>query len=207
MAPRLIKAGSDPFGHFVLSNFYEPTFADMLSRWLSREACWERAVHHFYDQFELNFKDAPFIPEVISAALLSPPALRSVKALAEELFGTEFYPKVALGAHKLVDGQSIGIHTDDAPEAETHRIVVQLSSDWKDEFGGHLLFFGSEEVEDLKSMFRHVFNTAIGFSLDSVSYHAVAAVSQGERLTVIYGLWSIGSTFSEANTERTFAIA
>jgi Rps23 Pro-64 3,4-dihydroxylase Tpa1-like proline 4-hydroxylase len=207
MAPALLKESGDPFAHFVLSDFYEPEFADTLSQWLSSEASWHRAVHHFYDQFELNFKDTPSVPKGIYSALLSLPALRRVKALAEEFFEMEFHPNVALGAHKLVDGQSIGVHTDNAPEAETHRIVVQLSRDWKDEYGGHLVFLGSAEVGDVKSIFRHVFNTAIGFSLNRMSYHAVAAVSRGQRLTVIYGFWSISSEFSEANAERTFAIS
>jgi len=200
-------ASSDPFAHFVLADFYEPEFADTFSRWLSSEATWRRTVHHFYDQFELNFKDAPSIPESISSGLLSLTALRGVKTLAEEFFGTDFHPNLALGAHKLAEGQGIGIHTDDAPEAETHRIVVQLSRDWKDEFGGHLVFFGSADVRDMKSMFRHVFNTAIGFALNRVSYHAVDDVSQGERLTVIYGFWSADSDFSAANAGRTFTIS
>jgi Rps23 Pro-64 3,4-dihydroxylase Tpa1-like proline 4-hydroxylase len=207
MAPTLLKTSDDPFVHFVLSDFYEPEYADKLSCWLSSDASWRRAVHHFYDQFELSFKDAPGIPESVSSGLLSITSLRGVKALAERLFGMEFHPYLALGAHKLVEGQGIGIHTDNASEAETHRIVVQLSRDWKDEFGGELVFFGSSDVQDVKGMFRHVFNTAIGFSLDRASYHAVGDVVHGERLTLIYGFWSLAAEFSESTARRAFEIS
>ncbi len=100
-----------------------------------------------------------------------------------------------VGAHKLTDGQGIGLHTDTAQGAESHRIVVQLSRDWQDAYGGNLVFFGSNDARDVRNIFRHLFNTAIGFCLGGVSYHAVTDVSHGERLTVIYGLWSVGSKF------------
>jgi Rps23 Pro-64 3,4-dihydroxylase Tpa1-like proline 4-hydroxylase len=107
----------------------------------------------------------------------------------------------------LVDGQGIGIHTDNAPQAVSRRIVVQLFRDWRDEYGGNLIFFGSADALDVRGMFRHLFNTAIGFSLNGVSYHAVSDVSHGERLNVIYGFWSSSSEFSEANARQTFALS
>lgn len=207
MEPTLLKAASEPFEHFLLSDFYDIALADRLSRWLSGEAPWARAVHHFYDQFELNFRHVPAVPDDLTASLLSPAALDRVRRLAERLFGTRLRPHVCVGAHKLVDGQGIGIHTDDCPGEESHRILVQLSRDWRDDFGGNLLFFGSNDVSDIKAMFRHVFNTAIAFSLGGVSYHAVSDVSGGERLTVIYGFWSASSAFNASrNAERTFPI-
>lgn len=207
MQPRLIKASTDPFAHFVLSDFYESEFAEVLTNWLSTPAMWRRAVHHFYDQFEFNFKDVPSIPETVTHALLTSPALSKVRLLAENLFETQFRPNVCISAHKLVDGQGIGIHTDSKRGAESHRILVQLSKDWQDDFGGQLVFFGSDNIEDVKLVFRHAFNTAIGFSLGGVSYHAVSNVMHGERLTVIYGFWSISSEFDEfTDAQRTFMI-
>lgn len=207
VGPKLLKASSHPFAHFVLSDFYEAQFANMLSCWLSSEPIWCRAAHHFYDQFEFNFKDAPCIPEFIASPLLTSAALSMVKELAENLFGTQFRRNLWVGAHKLVDGQGIGIHTDSAPGEESHRIVVQLSRDWQDDFGGNLVFFGSDDVSDVRSIFRHVFNTAIGFSLGGASYHAVSDVSHRERLTIVYGFWSVSSEFVESrNASRTFAI-
>jgi hypothetical protein len=205
MAPSLIKSSDDPFAHFVVTDFYEPELAQALSRWLASEATWQRSVHHFYDQFELSFNHVQ-VPEAIASALLTPTALHKVKELAEELFATELRPQMGLTAHKLIDRQGIGIHTDKAPGAESHRIIVQLSKDWQDGFGGHLVLFGSGDVNDVRSIFRHVFNTAIGFPLGHRSYHAVTDVSSGERLTVIYGLWSTASEFdASANADRVFA--
>jgi Rps23 Pro-64 3,4-dihydroxylase Tpa1-like proline 4-hydroxylase len=207
MQPQLQTSSADPFTYFVLSDFYETAFAERLSHWLSTEAAWQRSVHHFYDQFEFSFRDSPAIPETIAASLLSPAALGNVKQMAENLFGAPFRPNIFVGAHKLVDGQGIGIHTDNAPGGESHRIVVQLSRDWQDDFGGNLVFFGSDHVEDVTNVFRHVFNTAIGFSLGSVSYHAVTNVSHDQRLTLIYGFWSTTSEFNESTeARRTFAI-
>src|SRR5262245_22697619 len=139
MGLRLLTASCEPFEHFVLSEFYQTEFADMLSRWLSSQAIWRRSVHHFYDQFELNFKDVPSIPEIIAVPLLTSTALGKVKELAEDLFGTQFRPNLCVGAHKLIDGQGIGIHTDNALGEESHRVVVQLSRDWQDSFGGNLV--------------------------------------------------------------------
>ncbi|WP_437730007.1 cyclophane-containing peptide 2OG-Fe(II) oxygenase YhhC [Sorangium sp. So ce1335] len=207
MKPRLLQTSRDPFLHFVLDDFYEAGLAERLGRWLDSAAPWRRAVHHFYDQFELNFRDVAALPDAIAAPLLSPAALGQVTVLAEQLFGTRFRPNVCVGAHKLVDGQGIGLHTDSAPGEETHRIVVQLSRDWQDDFGGNLVFFGSSDVNDVRAMFRHVFNTAVGFSLGGVSYHAVSDVSRGERLTVIYGFWEASSAFDESrNARRTFTL-
>ena len=207
MEPTLLKATMEPFEHFLLSDFYDAEFADRLSRWLSGDAPWARAVHHFYDQFELNFRHVPSIPDDLTSSLLSTAALDRVRRLAEGLFATRLLPHVCVCAHKLVDGQGIGIHTDDCPGEESHRILVQLSRGWRDGFGGNLLFFGSDDVSDIKAMFRHVFNTAIAFSLGGVSYHAVSDVSGGERLTVIYGFWSASSAFDASrHAGRTFTI-
>lgn len=204
MEPSLIQSSDDPFAHFVVGDFYEPELARALNRWLSSDATWQRSVHHFYDQFELSFKHVQ-VPDAIAAALLTPAALRKVKTLAEELFATELRPEVGLTAHKLVETQGIGIHTDNAPGAESHRIVVQLSEGWQDAFGGHLVFFGSGDVNDMRNIFRHVFNTAIGFRLGPSSYHAVSNVSSGERLTLIYGFWSTAYEFdASANEGRVF---
>jgi hypothetical protein len=207
MGLELLTVSREPFEHFVLSEFYEAEFAEKLSRWLSSQAIWRRSVHHFYDQFELNFKDIPLIPESIAIPLLASTALDRVKGLAEDLFRTQLRPNLCVGAHKLIDGQGIGIHTDSAPGEESHRIVVQLSRDWQDSSGGHLVFFGSADVRDVRNIFRHIFNSAIGFSLGGASYHAVSNVLHGERFTIIYGFWSVLSEFDESkNAARTFAI-
>jgi Rps23 Pro-64 3,4-dihydroxylase Tpa1-like proline 4-hydroxylase len=138
---------------------------------------------------------------------LASAVLGRVKDLAENLFGTQFRPNLCVGAHKLIDGQGIGIHTDNVLGEESHRIVVQLSRDWQDSSGGNLVFFGSADVGDVRNIFRHVFNTAIGFSLGGTSYHAVSNISHGERLTIIYGFWSASSEFDESrNAARTFTI-
>ena len=45
---------------------------------------------------------------------------------------------------KLVKGQTIRIHNDylgEEEEAETHRILLQLSENWKEDNGGYLMFF------------------------------------------------------------------
>lgn len=207
MGLRLLTASHAPFQHFVLSEFYEVEFADVLNRWLSGQSSWRRSVHHFYDQFELNFKDIPSIPETIALPLLASSALDKVKELAENLFGTQFYPNIFVGAHKLMDGQGIGIHTDNAHGEESHRLVVQLSKDWQDASGGNLVFFGSADIRDVKNIFRPVFNTAIGFALGEASHHAVSNVSHGTRLTIIYGFWSVLFEFDEPrNSARTFTI-
>lgn len=198
MQPKLLEANSDPFVYFVLSDFYEAEFAHMLSHWLSSEAQWQRAVHHFYDQFELNFKHVLAVPAPIFDALLGASALGQVKQLVEKLFKTQFRPRLAVSAHKLVNGQGIGIHADSAQQAESHRIVVQLSRNWQDDYGGNIVFFGSDNVTDVSKIFRPVFNTAVGFSLGGVSYHAVSDVSHSQRLTLLYGFWSVSSPFDES---------
>jgi Rps23 Pro-64 3,4-dihydroxylase Tpa1-like proline 4-hydroxylase len=204
--PKLIARSADPFPHFVVADFYEPEVADRLNRWLSNEATWHRSVQRLYDQFELSFKLVPAIPDAIQSAFLAPTALSRVKRLAENLFETELRPYATVDAHKMTRGQGIGIHADSMAGEDSHRVVVQLSRGWQPEFGGNLVFFGSPHAEDVRQSFEHVFNTAIGFALSDRSYHAVSRVGQGERLTVIYGFWSVTSAFDQAaNAWRTFS--
>jgi hypothetical protein len=206
MSVKILEVTAEPFDHFVIADFYEPEVAEALARWLYTDAPWKRAASSFYDQYELDFLDAKEMPESLAPELLSPSALAWVKTLAEELFETRLRPRVSVGAHKLCEGQGIGIHTDDAPGEESHRIVVQLSKELREDAGGNLVFFGSAAVEDVRSLFRHVFNTAIGFVLGSRSFHAVSDVARGERLTVIYGFWSASSALDDARLARTFPI-
>lgn len=112
----------------------------------------------------------------------------------EALFSIELADVFSVTAHRLVPGQGIGLHTDRPLLGyESHRMVVHFGPEFRDQNGGHLLFFNSENSDDLAQAFRTVHNSAVGFELSPSSYHAVAELSGGVRYTLVYSFWRADS--------------
>ena len=93
---------------------------------------------------------------------------------------------VGIVAHKLVEGQHIGIHNDFIAGEETHRLVVQINPHWTDENGGYLMLFNSENVEDVSKVVKPLNNTAFGFEISKRSHHAVSKIYGLSRYSIVY---------------------
>lgn len=181
------QAVARPFRYTTYRSIFEQEAAVQLAEWFERGAPWRREVGRFYDQFEFNFVDANLPPEL--RWMTEDSTLAAVRSTMQAALGASFLKPMKLTAHKLIEGQGIGIHNDNAEGEETHRLIVPLSREWDDSSGGHLLLFRGGAREDLDRAVRPLFNTGFAFSLRAESYHAVATVNKGERYTLIFSFW------------------
>ena len=116
--------------------------------------------------------------------------LNALKGQVQKLFGVSLGNRIDATAHKLVSGQRIRVHNDFIPDAETHRLLIQLNRGWRDEDGGFLLFFNSPNPVDIHKVFRPVHNSAVAFAISPDSNHAVTAIHGSERFTLVYSFYA-----------------
>lgn len=179
---------TEPFPYAVSAcSFDDGVSADILA-WLESQAPWKLVETDFYEQFEFSFVDA-----VLPARLTFLREQTFIDSLATEiqnLFGVSLSGRVDATAHRLLPGQRIRIHNDFIPEAETHRLLIQLNRGWEDGDGGYLLFFNSPDPVDVHKVFRPVHNSAVAFAISPDSHHAVTTVHGGERYTLVYSFYA-----------------
>jgi Rps23 Pro-64 3,4-dihydroxylase Tpa1-like proline 4-hydroxylase len=108
----------------------------------------------------------------------------------EELFFVKLTDQVDVTAHKLIKGHTIRLHNDFIPGQETHRLLIQLNRNWKDENGGFLLFFNSSDPQDIHRVIRPIHNSSAGFAISPKSNHAVSTIHDGERYTLVYSFYA-----------------
>ena len=177
----------EPFPHLLSLESLELAVSCRVLAWFESDAPWHLVETDFYEQFEFSLLDAQLPPAL--TFLQSSDFLTAVRSRVADLFGTDLGERVDITAHRLVPGQRIRLHNDFIPRAETHRLLIQLNRDWKDENGGLLLFFNSSNPSDPPKVFRPVHNSAIGFAITPESYHAVSTLHAGERFTLVYSFY------------------
>lgn len=178
---------SKPFSYFVCPQALSAQLGSELLTWLENDAPWKLVETDFYEQYEFSFFDVQ-LPFAISF-LTSSEYLSEVRSLVENLFAVKFDTRIDFTAHKLISGQRIRIHNDYIPGFETHRLLIQLNRGWKDENGGMLMFFNSQNPSDVHKIFRPAHNSSVGFAISPDSHHAVSTIHQGERFTIIYSFY------------------
>ncbi|MEU6904372.1 cyclophane-containing peptide 2OG-Fe(II) oxygenase YhhC [Streptomyces coeruleorubidus] len=177
-----------PFLYFVAKDVFDGRLADDLLAWLQGTATWNLHNGEFFEQYECDLMAAD-LPQRCSA-VRDEAFLRELRRRLGEIFDVEFTDRVTIVAHKLTQGQGIGIHTDAPSDGlETHRLTVSLGKEFVDSMGGHLVFFASGDSGDVNRVFRPVHNAGVGFAMSERSYHAVSDVRQGERYSVVFSLW------------------
>jgi Rps23 Pro-64 3,4-dihydroxylase Tpa1-like proline 4-hydroxylase len=176
-----------PFPHFTLSSAFDPRFSVEILSWLERQAPWRLKVASFYEQYEFSFHDVK-LPRNISETF-NANALAILKKDIERSFAASLDDRIDITAHKLVAGQRIRIHNDYIPGQESHRILIQLNRGWAQEHGGILMFFKSENHQDLHSAFLPAHNTSVAFEISPASLHAVSEINSGERYTIVMSFY------------------
>ena len=177
----------EPFPHLLSLESLELAAIYRVLAWFESDAPWQLVETDFYEQFEFSLLNAQLPPDL--TFLVSSNFLTAVRSRVADLFGTDLGERVDITAHRLVPGQRIRLHNDFIPRAETHRLLIQLNRDWKDENGGFLLFFSSSDPSETPKVFRPVHNSAIGFAITPKSYHAVSMIHAGERFTLVYSFY------------------
>lgn len=179
---------SKPFPYAVAPRLFNTELSNDILDWLETDAPWKLVETDFYEQFEFNFVDAD-PPGHLS--FLQDQMFRDIlRGEVQKLFDIRVEERVDATAHKLVGGQRIRIHNDYIPGAETHRVLVQLNRNWKDENGGFLLFFNSPNPSDIHKILRPVHNSAIAFAISPYSHHAVTTIHGSERFTLVYSFYA-----------------
>jgi Rps23 Pro-64 3,4-dihydroxylase Tpa1-like proline 4-hydroxylase len=173
-----------PFPHFSAGEVLQNGTEHLLFDWFQQTDTWELVETDFYAQYEINLLKVKL--PLLLQFLVSEDEIRHVKERLNGFFHTPSLDLVGIVAHKLVDGQKIGIHNDFIDGEETHRLIIHLNPDWTEENGGYLMLFGSENVDDLSKIIQPGHNTAFGFEISSASHHAVSKIYKYVRYSLIY---------------------
>ena len=175
---------SEPFLYAISSRAFKPAVSLAILEWLEREAPWRLVETDFYEQFEFSI-DAANTPEQLMF-LAHHSFLDALRVKVQEMLRVTLAEKVDATAHRLVPGQRIRIHNDFQPTGETHRLLIQLNREWRNDDGGFLLFFRSQNPADVHRVFLPVHNSAIAFAISRDSNHAVTTIHGGQRFTLVY---------------------
>ena len=183
---------SEPFPYVVSPEILDLAVSDRILGWLATEAPWRLVETDFYEQFEFSLLDIQLPPDL--AFLRSPDFLAATKISVANIFGATLGERIDATAHRLVSGQRIRLHNDFIAGAETHRLLIQLNRGWKDENGGFLLLFNSADASDVHKVLRPLHNSALGFAITPISYHAVSTLHTGERYTLVYSFYAMDNS-------------
>lgn len=179
-----------PFPHFRIRRILLVTDAAQILRWLREEAPWRLRTEEFYEQFEcslLAIKLPDDVKPLIEPAFTTPiiNALRQTFKIDTDLAITE------IAALRLRPGQTIRVHNDYIGGEETHRLLIQLNAGWRSEYGGLLMFFGSNAAEDVRKIISPTHRSGLAFEISPHSFHAVSEIKGGERFTLVYSFREI----------------
>jgi Rps23 Pro-64 3,4-dihydroxylase Tpa1-like proline 4-hydroxylase len=178
----------EPFTYGIVQRALKNEDSEALLKWLETDAPWQLRIASFYEQYEFSILDAE-LPNSLNL-LFSFKSIAALRQNIEKTFETELDDKVDITVHKLVRGQRIRIHNDYIPGQETHRLLIQLNRGWSDSNGGALIFFNSQNADDIHRIFRPLHNTGVLFEISPKSLHAVSPIEGGERYTLVFSFYN-----------------
>lgn len=181
---RLVETRGEPFPYLLADQCLAADVEKETLDWLDHGAPWRLVETDFYEQYEFSLFDAE-LPFSIRR-LVEPEGLADVRAFIECTLDCTLTDRVELVAHKLVEGQRIGIHNDYLVGEETHRLTIQLNRGLSDEDGGFFMLFESCDATDVHRVMRPISNSGVGFAIGPSSHHAVSRVHGGIRYTLVY---------------------
>lgn len=177
-----------PFRYALANKAFPEDKATEILTWLESHAPWYLKETDFYEQWEFDCSSVKFPPEL--DYLNSSLSLEIVKRFMEVTFQIKLLNKIEFTAHKLLNGQTIRIHNDYIPGLETHRLIIQLNRGWKNEYGGFLMFFNSQNPSDIHRIISPMHNSMTAFEISPNSHHAVSKThGAGERYTLVYSFY------------------
>jgi Rps23 Pro-64 3,4-dihydroxylase Tpa1-like proline 4-hydroxylase len=191
LAERIIPdvAMQQPFPHFVCDEVLPRDLAEQLLDWMEHNASWRLHSESFFEQYELDMRETA--PPIDCSVLFAPDTLHVLAKRLSAVFRRNITPRLHVTAHKLLGGQTIGIHTDEPRgDRETHRLLIQLNRGWHQECGGELLLLNGNNIETLQEIVPPLHNRSVGFEMSAHSFHAVAKVNDWSRYTLIYSFWA-----------------
>lgn len=173
-----------PFPHFSCTDVLKGGLEKELFDWFEKTDSWGLTEMDFYTQFEFSLFDVE-LPKNLKP-LSSIGTINIIKEKMSACFDAHNLEISGITAHKLINGHKIGVHNDFIGGEETHRMVLQINPGWNEDNGGFLMIFNSSDPEDLAKLVMPLNNTAFGFEISPRSYHAVSAVRNYSRYTLVY---------------------
>jgi Rps23 Pro-64 3,4-dihydroxylase Tpa1-like proline 4-hydroxylase len=187
-----VEVHAEPFDYFTLTQAFNDETSLIVLDWLETDAPWKLVEADFYTQYEFDLENIK-LPEYIFF-LNQRGFLDYLIREFERIFSVKLAQQVDITAHKLIKGHTIRLHNDYIPGQETHRLLIQLNRNWRDENGGFLIFFNSSDPKDIHRVIRPAHNSSAGFAISQKSNHAVSTIHNGERYTLVYSFYAAGST-------------
>ena len=175
---------NQPFPHFSSASTLLNGIVSDLFQWFEQTEEWSLTQTDFYEQYEFSFLNVE-LPENLQC-LISKKSIAKIEEKFKEVFNINSFELVGVTAHKLVHGQRIGIHNDFINEEETHRLVIHINPNWKEENGGFLILFSTSKAEDISKVVHPINNLAFGFEISNHSHHAVSKIYEYSRYTIVY---------------------
>jgi Rps23 Pro-64 3,4-dihydroxylase Tpa1-like proline 4-hydroxylase len=173
-----------PFPHFTAASVLPQDNIKNLYKWFLATTEWHLVETDFYEQYEFSLLKA-LLPDELKN-LISEQSLSEIESLFKQNFNVKSLQLVDVVAHKLINSQHIGVHNDYIDEEETHRMVLHINPEWKDENGGFLMLFNSSNSQDFSKLVKPINNTVFGFEISRRSHHAVSQIHDFVRYTLVY---------------------
>ena len=173
-----------PYPHFCVISIFKDGLEHQLFNWLEQTADWSLTETEFYEQYEFSLLDVN-LPDSLKF-LVDISITKKIEAEFKKSFGANFLQVVGITAHKLTDGQRIGVHNDFINGDETHRLVIHLNPGWTDEKGGYLMLFNSSSSEDVSKVIKPLNNSGFGFEISRNSHHAISKIHDFTRYSLVY---------------------
>jgi len=175
----------EPFRYATFRECLATSLSSDILAWFEHDAPWRLKRTDFYEQYEFSCWDSI---SPIASHLTSSMVLEAVRSEMMKVFGRTFEDPISVVAHKLLEGQRIGIHNDYLVGEESHRLVIQLNHGLSDDDGGFLMIFNSDDPSDIARVMRPVHVSGFAFEISPASFHAVSEMHGGVRYSLIYSL-------------------
>lgn len=182
-----------PFRHFLcFDSFSSGTIAEM-RRVIRSDLPWGVRMGSFYETRRLElrhfFAGTGAIPGFVSDRFVE-----RMRAAITAMFGEPLSGEVQVLGHRMLPGQSIGIHNDNPGLGfENYRVIVQLSARHTRREGGNLNLHLAGEGQPAFRSIQPLYNMCVGFEAGPYSLHSVDEVAVRPRDALLYNFWHVGN--------------
>jgi len=173
-----------PFKYFSGNLDIDSALLNNLAEWMEKTDNWKYIETDFYEQYEFDFFNTN-LPQNLKY-FTSDEFKKELTEKMTYIFKKEFKTEVDIIAHKLTDGQTIRIHNDYLEDeySDSHRLLLQINTNWQNDNGGMLMFFDKDE--EVTDVILPILGSVQGFEISKISNHAVSTIYNAERYTLVF---------------------
>lgn len=198
---KIARLSQDDWHCATLENIFEEKILNEIILNLS-DISWTEAKKNFYIQREANLNSHDSYKSIFSEHVS-----RNILKSVEMFFDEEFEEKFDIVAHKMIDGDYIGIHTDTNIYGESHRLTLMLNESWTLEQGGILLSLKNNSLKNIRDAWLPIANTGFLFEITDKSYHAVTPIKGHiPRYSVIFTFKKINNNCKKKSLWSSFPL-